>query len=442
MAAVSDPELSDDGTDEPEPDVPCTSAAVAVDHDSVPSLLTRLKQAPVAAVNRKRKVAQNSSTRQRHKTPRTTHDPKGVSPEQRVREFPEEKFVVSGKKLFCTACREEVAVKKSVVELHVKSEKHKCGKGKLLSKSNREQSILQALDAYDKEVHPVGESLPGEQRIYRVKVLSTFLKAGVALNKLDVFRDLLEENGLRLAGRRPMSDLIPFVLAEEKKRLREEIGDRAVSVIFDGTSRIGEALVVVLRFIDEDWSPQQRLVRLQLLAKSMCGEEIARELITILSTELSISSRKLLAAMRDRASTNNVAMQTIKIVYPSLLDIGCYSHTIDLAGERFVTPVLEEFSKSWIGMFAHSPRARLLWREKTGRSMATFSETRWWSRWEIYKQILLYFGDILPFLQENDLSPSYRKKALAIFEDNQKNVLLQIELAVVVDAGEPFVKAT
>ena len=82
MAAVSDPELSDDGTDEPEPDVPCTSAAVAVDHESVPSLLTRLKQAPVAAVNRKRKVAQNSSTRQRHKTPRTTHDPKGVSPEQ------------------------------------------------------------------------------------------------------------------------------------------------------------------------------------------------------------------------------------------------------------------------------------------------------------------------------------------------------------------------
>ena len=56
--------------------------------------------------------------------------------------------------------------------------------------------------------------------------------------------------------------------------------------------------------------------------------------------------------------------------------------------------------------------------------------------------MMLYFGDILPFLQDNDLSPAYRKKALGILNDQQKNVLLQIELAVVVDAGEPFVKAT
>ena len=77
-----------------------------------------------------------------------------------------------------------------------------------------------------------------------------------------------------------------------------------MAVIFDGTSRLGEALVVVLRFMDfESWSPQQRLVRLQLLAKSMSGDEIARELISILSTELGIPGGKLLASMRDCAST-------------------------------------------------------------------------------------------------------------------------------------------
>ena len=90
-----------------------------------------------------------------------------------------------------------------------------------------------------------------------------------------------------------------------------------MAVIFDGTSRLGEALVVVLRFMDLDsWSLQQRLVRMQLLAKSMCGDEIARELISILSTELGIPGAKLLASMRDRASTNNVAMRTMKVVYP------------------------------------------------------------------------------------------------------------------------------
>ena len=82
--------------------------------------------------------------------------------------------------------------------------------------------------------------------------------------------------------------------------------------------------------------------------------------------------------VRDRASTNNVAMRTMKVVYPHLLDIGCYSHTIDHVGEKFDTPNLDEFGKAWVGIFAHSPKARLLWRERTGRSMATYRETRWW----------------------------------------------------------------
>jgi hypothetical protein len=216
-----------------------------------------------------------------------------------------------------------------------------------------------------------------------------------------------------------------------------------VAVIFDGTSRLGEALVVVLRFMDLDsWSPQQRLVRMQLLAKSMCGDEIARELISIPSTELGIPGAKLLASMRDRASTNNVAMRTMKVVYPHLLDIGCYSHTIDHVGEKFVTPNLDEFGKEWVGIFSHSHKARLLWRERTGRSMATYSETRWWSRWEVLKQAMLYFGDIEPFLHENEVAPAYKGRVLAILNDPQKKSRFQVKLAVVIDVGEQFVKAT
>ena len=111
-----------------------------------------------------------------------------------------------------------------------------------------------------------------------------------------------------------MSDLIPFILHDEKCRLKEELMGKDVGVIFDGTSRFGEALVVVLRFMDfHSWSLQQRLVRVQLLAKTMCGDEIARELISILSTELGIAGAKVLACMRDQASTNNVAMRTIDV---------------------------------------------------------------------------------------------------------------------------------
>ena len=124
-----------------------------------------------------------------------------------------------------------------------------------------------------------GEELPLAQQVYRVKVITTFLHAGVPINKLDLFRDLLEEN---VAGRRTMSDLIPFAYQEEQRRVKTEMHGQKVTVIFDGTSRIVEAMAIILRFVDKDWTIQHRLICLQLLAKLMTGEEIARELISVL----------------------------------------------------------------------------------------------------------------------------------------------------------------
>ena len=59
------------------------------------------------------------------------------------------------------------------------------------------------------------------------------------------------------------------------------------TVIFDSTTRLGEAMAVVVRYIDTSFNIQQRLVHLQLLAiaKSLKGEEIAREIIATISTQ-------------------------------------------------------------------------------------------------------------------------------------------------------------
>ena len=85
----------------------------------------------------------------------------------------------------------------------------------------------------------------------------------------------------------------------------------------------------------------QRLVKLQTLAKPMNTDELACEVISVLQVVYGISSNQLLACMHDRASVNGAAMRTIKVVFPSLVDIGCYSHTIDLAGEKFDVPVVQ-----------------------------------------------------------------------------------------------------
>ena len=214
-----------------------------------------------------------------------------------------------------------------------------------------------------------------------------------------------------------------------------------MSVIFDGTSRLGEALAIVLRFVTSEWSIEQHLIKVQLLSKSLKGEA-TRELIHTLTTEYGIRTNNLLAAMRDRAASNGVAMKMLIVLYPKLVDMGCFSHTIDKVEENFHTPILHEFGIAWVSMFAHSPKAKLLWKELTGRGMISYSPTRWWSRWEVYYQITVHFGDVEPFLKKNEDLPSATRIKLLSFFTYDKKDKFQVELAGVIDYGEEFVKAT
>ena len=94
-----------------------------------------------------------------------------------------------------------------------------------------------------------------------------------------------------------MCDYIPLIIPDEYEWTKKELSGQQLSVIFDGTSRMGEALVIIVRFVDEGWQIQQRLLRLQLIAKSMSGDEVARELIAVLSTQYGVGPSLLLGAM-------------------------------------------------------------------------------------------------------------------------------------------------
>ena len=92
--------------------------------------------------------------------------------------------------------------------------------------------------------------------------------------------------------------------------------------MFDGTTRLGEDIhnmAVVIRFIDTFFNIQQHLIRLQLLAKSMAGEEIVREIIATVSTQYGIASNLVVAMMHDRSG---VALRT----YPQLVDVGFFTY--------------------------------------------------------------------------------------------------------------------
>jgi hypothetical protein len=82
--------------------------------------------------------------------------------------------------------------------------------------------------------------------------------------------------------------------------------------------------------------------------------------------------------MRDGAATNNVAVRTLKVLYPHCVDIGCFSHTFDRVGEKIQMPVLEEFLSAWISLFSLALKTRkALWFEQTGKSIKSYSASRW-----------------------------------------------------------------
>ena len=94
------------------------------------------------------------------------------------------------------------------------------------------------------------------QRVYRFKVVRTFLKAGVAINNIDQFEENFEEQGYSLSHSSNLSSMIDVI--KEKDKVKKEIAGRNVSIIFDGTTHVAEALNIILRFVSDDWKIEQQ----------------------------------------------------------------------------------------------------------------------------------------------------------------------------------------
>ena len=65
----------------------------------------------------------------------------------------------------------------SSIQKHIQSVKHSTGKEKLARNEKRDMDIVEALQKYDSEFHPSGETLPDTTRVYRVKVFALVFKS-------------------------------------------------------------------------------------------------------------------------------------------------------------------------------------------------------------------------------------------------------------------------
>ena len=158
------------------------------------------------------------------------------------------------------------------------------------------------------------------------------------------------------------------------------------------------ALAIVVRFIDNQRLIQQRIVKLEVLARSMNAEQLAQPLIQCLAFECMIRPDQLLASMRDGAAVNEAALLQVSFFFSNVFNVTCFSDTIDNVGRHFEFGVQDTFSRYWNTMFSLSPSARILWKTRTGTAMRLTLQTRWWGKWEVLNLVLQYFGDVEPFL--------------------------------------------
>ena len=118
------------------------------------SQLFRLKSPTPADISRPRKTMKNDPPRgKRRCRGALSSNPKGVSPNQRVREFQKESFMVSHGHLFCSACREQLSLKLSIIKNHIQSSKHERSKKQIQSKEARERDIVVSLRNYKTQKH-------------------------------------------------------------------------------------------------------------------------------------------------------------------------------------------------------------------------------------------------------------------------------------------------
>ena len=348
-----------------------------------------------AAINRKRTLYVNEGKYKQRGNQKSVK----MSVWDRIKEYPNQHFCNINGKLRCNACSEMISSKKSSIEKHIKSKKHEKGIADIAKSKAESQTIMECLKGRDQRDRASGSTLPEEKRLFRFEIVESALSGGIALAKLDKLRPVLQRYGHRLTSCPHMHQIIPAVLEKEKSKLKEELNDvKQASFIFDGTARPGEALVIIIRYIQENFVPTQRLICLEILAKAMKGEELAQKLMTGLAVDYNFGSSAIIGGMRDGASVNGAALRQLLFFYPKLFDIVCFSHTIDNVGGHFELHILDSFARYWKSMFTHSYNARLVWKERTGVSIRTFSDTRWWSQWENLQQVSDFFGDIEPFL--------------------------------------------
>jgi hypothetical protein len=258
------------------------------------------------------------------------------------------------------------------------------------------------------------------------------------------FRDLLEQAGYALVDRSGLSDYIPLVYQAEIELLISEFEGRYISVIFDGTSRLGDVLAIVFRTITPAFTLLERLVALPTMAHSTTSQTLASVVISTIISTMKVPIERVVAFVHDGASTNLAAFRLMKVTFTQAIDLTCLSHTVDLVGNKLQLEIAEQYGML-LGEYFSSYNTKRCWEAFCGTSFPTKSPTRWWSEFEVLRYIGLNFQTLKQFLEgppSLHYSAKTKSKLVAMLQDSSASCLIQLQISILLDFATRFVEAT
>lgn len=352
----------------------------------------------------------------------------GVSLQQRISEYRGESFVVSAGELKCRACGKTVQNIKSTIDLHVASKTHKEKVEALNARVAADADLrTELITHYTEQPGESGASTHPDEKVFQIRVVESFLRAGIPLQKVDMLRPLLERTGYSLTASTHLSSLIPKVEAMEMARLLAELDGQRCSLAFDGTTRLGEALNIVARFCTEGFVLEQRLVRFLTLARHADGAALAGVISSLVLQQLRMPIDSIVGFLRDSAAVNGSAIGMLGM-FTSAANIMCVSHTLNNVGSRFSFSVLSTFSSAWVTLM-HSHAARGLWAGEIGHSPRRYSAVRWHALAEMQFEIGTHFSRLDDFLQQctqHGIAPSSTSQLQTLLQTDRHTLRLQL----------------
>jgi hypothetical protein len=206
------------------------------------------------------------------------------SPEERLQDddFKGHSFYIreasDGKKeLRCKLCRIDLDhTRKDSLKKHITSKGHLQELSEKSGAASTNSSLLDYGVAVEKVPVGSGGTLPVDHKKWRIRIVETFLKAGIPLSKVDDLRQLLEEfSPFSLTSSSNLYTYIPAIVEAQDAFTKAILQGKFVVFLFDGTPHLGELVAVIARFWHKG-RVHQRLIHFVHLAKTPTAEELVQ----------------------------------------------------------------------------------------------------------------------------------------------------------------------